>query len=160
MAQAMPGEGDKAPAFTAPRDGGGTFSLAEHAGGMVVLFFFPKADTSGCTKEAIGFTENMDAFTALGATVVGVSKDPIKAQDKFKAKHNLGVVLISDADTTICEDYGVWAEKSMYGKKYMGIERSTFVIGSDGTIQKAWRGVKVPGHVEEVLGVVKALKGA
>jgi peroxiredoxin Q/BCP len=160
MAQAIPGEGDKAPGFTAPRDGGGTLTLADHAGGIVVLFFFPKADTSGCTKEAIGFTENGDAFAALGATVVGVSKDPIKAQDKFKEKHSLGVVLISDADTTICEDYGVWAEKSMYGKKYMGIERSTFIIDGDGIIRKAWRGVKVPGHVEEVLGAVKALKGA
>ena len=155
MAGTIPNEGDSAPGFTAPRDGGGTFTLADHAGGMVVLFFFPKADTSGCTKEAVGFTEKLDAFAALGATIVGISKDPVKAQDKFKDKHSLGVVLISDADTTICEDYGVWAEKSMYGKKYMGIERSTFLI-KGGKIVKAWRGVKVPGHVEAVLDAVKA----
>lgn len=159
MAQGRPDAGDKAPLFTAPRDGGGTLSLADHAGGMVVLFFFPKADTSGCTKEALGFTESLAAFTALGATVVGVSKDPIKAQDKFKEKHGLGVVLISDAETSICEDYGVWAEKSMYGKKYMGIERSTFLIGADGSIVKAWRNVKVPGHVDEVLEAVRSLGG-
>ena len=156
MTTAILGEGDKAPVFTAPRDGGGTLSLADHADGTVVLFFFPKADTSGCTKEAIGFTEKLDEFAALGATVVGASKDPIKAQDKFKTKHDLGVVLISDADTTICEDYGVWAEKSMYGKKYMGIERSTFII-RNGVIAKAWRGVKVPGHVDAVLDALRAL---
>lgn len=155
MTGTVPNEGDAAPGFTAPRDGGGTFSLTDHAGGMVVLFFFPKADTSGCTKEAMGFTEKLADFAALGATVVGVSKDPVKAQDKFKEKHGLGVVLLSDAETTICEDYGVWAEKSMYGKKYMGIERSTFLI-KGGRIVKAWRGVKVPGHVEAVLEAARA----
>lgn len=156
MTAPVPAEGDAAPDFTAPRDGGGSFSLAEHAGGTVVLFFFPKADTSGCTKEAVGFTEQHDAFAALGATVVGASKDPVKAQDKFKAKHGLNLILISDAEGTVCEDYGVWTEKSMYGKKYMGIERSTFVI-RDGRIARAWRGVKVPGHVEAVLEAVRAL---
>ena len=156
MSGTFPNEGDAAPGFTAPRDGGGTFTLADHAGGLVVLFFFPKADTSGCTKEAVGFTEKLDEFAALGATVVGISKDPIKAQDKFKDKHGLGVVLLSDAETSICEDYGVWAEKSMYGKKYMGIERSTFLI-KGGKVVRAWRGVKVPGHVEEVLAAARAV---
>jgi peroxiredoxin Q/BCP len=151
----MVNECDKAPLFSAPRDGGGTLSLADHAAGTVVLFFFPKADTSGCTREALDFTEKADEFAALGATVVGISKDPIKAQDKFKNKHALNVVLLSDAETTICEDYGVWAEKSMYGKKYMGIERSTFIV-RNGVVLRAWRGVKVPGHVDEVLGALKA----
>ena len=149
-------EGDAAPAFTAARDGGGTLSLSDHADGTVVLFFFPKADTSGCTKEAIGFTDHLADFEALGVTVIGISKDEIKKQDKFKAKHELGVILLSDAETTICEDYGVWVEKSMYGKKYMGIERSTFLI-QKGKVAKAWRNVKVPGHVEDVLAAAKAL---
>jgi peroxiredoxin Q/BCP len=120
-----------------------------------VLYFYPKDDTSGCTAEAISFTEHLAAFEAVGASIVGVSKDPVKKHDKFKEKHNLGVILGSDEESDVCERYGVWAEKSMYGKKYMGIERSTFVIGPDGAITHAWRGVKVPGHVEAVLAAVK-----
>jgi peroxiredoxin Q/BCP len=150
-----PAEGSPAPAFTLPRDGGGSVSLAEFAGRKVVLYFYPKADTSGCTKEAIEFTELGPQFEAAGAVVIGVSKDPVKAHDKFKAKHALGVILASDEGGDACERYGVWAEKSMYGKKYMGIDRSTFLIGPDGTILKAWRGVKVPGHAEAVLAAVK-----
>jgi peroxiredoxin Q/BCP len=156
MATPAPQEGDAAPDFTAPRDGGGTFALADHADKTVVLFFYPKADTSGCTKEAVGFTEKAADFTAAGAVLVGISKDPVKKQDKFKEKHGLDVILLSDADSTICEDFGVWAEKSMYGKKYMGIERSTFAI-KGGKVVKAWRGVKVPGHVEAVLEAVQGL---
>jgi peroxiredoxin Q/BCP len=156
MSEHVVQEGDPAPDFTASRDGGGSFSLADHADETVVLFFFPKADTSGCTKEALGFTEHAAAFAAANAVVVGVSKDPINKQDKFKQKHGLEVILLSDADTSICEDYGVWVEKSMYGKKYMGIERSTFAI-RQGKIIKAWRGVKVPGHVDAVLEAVKAM---
>ena len=148
-------EGDAAPAFTAPRDGGGTFTLADHADKTVVLFFFPKADTSGCTKEAVGFTEKAADFVAAGAVLVGLSKDPVKKQDKFKEKHGLDVILLSDDEGTICEDFGVWVEKSMYGKKYMGIERSTFAI-KGGKIVKAWHKVKVPGHVDTVLEAVKA----
>jgi peroxiredoxin Q/BCP len=149
-------EGDAAPDFTAPRDGGGTFALADHADKVVVLFFYPKADTSGCTKEAIGFTEKLADFEAAGAVPVGISKDPVKKQDKFKEKHDLGVILLSDEEGTICEDFGVWVEKSMYGKKYMGIERSTFAI-KGGKVVKAWHKVKVPGHVDAVLEAVQAL---
>lgn len=141
-------EGRPAPDIALPKDGGGEFHLKDAA--KVALFFFPKADTSGCTKEAIGFTELADDFAALGYAVVGVSKDPVTKQDKFKAKHSLNLVLLSDENGDVCERYGVWAEKSMYGKTYMGIERSTFLI-RDGKIAKAWRKVKVPGHAEAVL---------
>jgi peroxiredoxin Q/BCP len=144
-----------APAFALPRDGGGTVSLADHAGRKVVLYFYPKDDTSGCTAEALDFTARLAEFEAAGAVVIGVSKDPVKAHDKFKAKHGLGVILASDEGSDVAERYGVWAEKSMYGKKYMGIDRSTFLIGPDGMIVKAWRGVKVPGHVDAVLEAVR-----
>jgi peroxiredoxin Q/BCP len=156
MADMPPQEGDAAPDFTAPRDGGGSFALADHADKTIVLFFFPKADTSGCTKEAVGFTEKAAEFAAAGAVLVGISKDPVKKQDKFKEKHALDVILLSDEEGSVCEDFGVWVEKSMYGKKYMGIERSTFAI-KGGNIVRAWRGVKVPGHVDAVLEAVKAL---
>ena len=149
--------GAAAPDFSMPTDGGGAAALADLKGKPVVLYFYPKADTSGCTKQAIGFTELKDQFEAAGATVIGVSKDPVKKLDKFKEKHSLGVVLASDEETDVCERYGVWTEKSMYGKKYMGIERSTFLIGADGTLKEVWRKVKVPGHVEKVLEAVKAL---
>jgi peroxiredoxin Q/BCP len=149
-------EGTPAPVFSLPRDGGGTVSLADYAGRKVVLYFYPKDDTSGCTKEAIDFTAKLAEFEAAGAVVIGVSKDPVKAHDKFKAKHGLGVVLASDEGSDVAERYGVWAEKSMYGKKYMGIDRSTFLIGGDGVVRKAWRGVKVPGHVDAVLEAVKS----
>ncbi|MEM7743010.1 MAG: thioredoxin-dependent thiol peroxidase [Pseudomonadota bacterium] len=150
-------EGAAAPTFSLPADGGRTASLSDMVGKTVVLYFYPKADTSGCTKQAVGFTEHAAAFEAAGAVVVGVSKDPVKKLDKFRDKHELGVILASDEETDTCEAYGVWAEKSMYGKKYMGIERSTFIIGPDGKIAKMWRKVKVPGHVEAVLEAVQAL---
>ncbi|MEM6677006.1 MAG: peroxiredoxin [Pseudomonadota bacterium] len=151
-----PAKGDAAPDFSLPADGGRTIALGDFAGRKLVLYFYPKDDTSGCTKEAIGFTENIAAFEAAGAAIVGVSKDTAAKHDKFIAKHELKVALISDAEGDLCERFGVWKEKSMYGKKYMGIERSTFLIGPDGTILEAWRNVKVPGHVDAVLGAVQA----
>lgn len=153
----MPDIGEKAPSFTLPRDGGGTVSLSDYAGKAVVLYFYPRDDTPGCTKESIGFTESAALFDAAGAVVVGVSKDSVKSHDKFVAKHNLGIVLASDENDTLCEDMGVWVEKNMYGKKYMGIERATFLIDGAGVIQQVWRKVKVPGHVDAVLDAVKAL---
>ncbi|NRA99709.1 MAG: thioredoxin-dependent thiol peroxidase [Rhodobacteraceae bacterium] len=149
--------GDTAPAFTLPRDGDGTVSLSDFAGKPVVLYFYPRADTSGCTKQALGFTDLADDFAALGVTVLGVSKDPIAKLDKFRDKYGLGVILLSDADDDVCDAYGVWKEKSMYGKTYMGIERSTFLINGDGEIAQVWRKVKVPGHVDAVLDAAKAL---
>lgn len=148
---------DMAPDFSLPRDGGGTLNLADFKGKALVLFFYPKDDTSGCTKESIGFSEALQDFSAAGAAVVGVSKDSVKSHDKFVKKHDLSVPLLSDEASTMCEDYGVWAEKSMYGKSYMGIERSTFLIDGEGRIVRVWRKVKVPGHVDEVLAAVKAM---
>ena len=149
--------GDKAPDFTLPADGGRTVSLSEFGGKAVVLYFYPKDDTPGCTKEAIGFTEAADAFDAAGAVVIGVSKDTVAKHDKFRDKHGLKVILASDADGDVCERYGTWVEKKMYGKSYMGIERATFLIGADGSLKQVWRKVKVPGHVDAVLEAVKAL---
>ncbi|MEL7139387.1 MAG: peroxiredoxin [Pseudomonadota bacterium] len=153
----LPGPGDMAPDFTLPADGGRTLSLADFVGKPLVLYFYPKDDTSGCTKEAVGFSELIGEFQSAGAAIVGVSKDTAAKHDKFIAKHDLKVGLLSDAEGDLCERYGVWKEKSMYGKKYMGIERSTFLIGADGKIAEAWRNVKVPGHVDTVLAAVKAL---
>jgi peroxiredoxin Q/BCP len=149
--------GGEAPEFDLPADGGGTLSLGDLAGKSVVLYFYPKDDTAGCTKEAIGFSEQIKAFRDHGAEVIGVSKDPVKNHDKFIKKHDLSVRLISDAEGSLCEIYGVWVEKSMYGRKHMGIERSTFLIDAKGTVQKVWRKVRVPGHVEDVLAAVEAL---
>jgi len=149
--------GDKAPDFTRPTDGGSKLSLSAFRDRPVVLYFYPKDDTSGCTKEAIGFRDSLAEFEAAGASVVGVSKDSVSRHDKFKTKHELNFPLISDEDGTLCEAYGTWVEKSMYGRKYMGIERATFLIGPDGVIRNVWRKVKVPGHVDEVLAAVKAL---
>lgn len=149
--------GQPAPDFTAPRDGGGTLTLSDLRPKAVVLYFYPKDDTPGCTTEAIDFTAQADAFDAAGAVVVGVSKDPVKAHDKFIAKHALGIALVSDADGDICERYGTWGERSMYGKKYMGIERTTVLIDGDGKVARVWNKVKVPGHVAEVLEAVKEL---
>lgn len=147
--------GQPAPAIDLPRDGGGQVKLSDYAGQQVVLYFYPKDDTPGCTTEAIGFSEAADAFGAAGAVVLGVSKDSVAKHDKFAAKHKLGVALLSDEHGDVCERYGTWVEKSMYGKTYMGIERATFLIGADGKIKDIWRKVKVPGHVQAVLAAVK-----
>ncbi len=149
--------GDIAPDFTLPRDGGNLVTLSDLKPKTVVLYFYPKDDTSGCTKEAIGFTEMIAEFETAGAFVFGISKDTVTKHEKFIAKHELGIPLLSDADSEVCEQYGTWVEKSMYGKKYMGIERSTFLIGGDGTLKRIWRKVKVPGHVSAVLEAVHAL---
>ena len=150
-------EGKKAPDFTLQATGGRTVSLKAMKGKPFVLYFYPKADTPGCTKEACGFQEALPAFAGLGIEVIGVSPDKLPAIEKFAAKYNLTFPLASDPDNTAATAYGVWVEKSMYGKKYMGIERSTFLIGKDGKVAKAWRGVKVPGHVEAVAEAAKAL---
>ncbi|MFO7806643.1 MAG: thioredoxin-dependent thiol peroxidase [Paracoccaceae bacterium] len=155
MADITPG--DTAPDFTLPRDGGGEVSLADYKGRPVVLYFYPRDDTPGCTKEAIGFTERAEDFTAAGATVLGVSKDTVTKHDKFVSKHALGIVLLSDAESDVCERYGVWVEKNMYGRTSMGIERATFLIDGDGKVAQVWRKVKVPGHVDAVLDAVRAL---
>ncbi len=149
--------GDAAPAFSAPTDGDGKLDLAALKGRKVVLYFYPKDDTSGCTKEACGFRDAMPDFSKIDAEILGVSKDSVKSHDKFKNKYELPFSLLSDEDGSICESYGVWVEKSMYGKKYMGIERSTFLIDEKGIVQGAWRKVKVPGHVEEVLRAARGL---
>ena len=147
--------GTAAPDVTLPRDGGDMITLADIQG-PVVLYFYPKDDTPGCTKEAIGFTEHLEGFAASGATIFGVSKDTVAKHEKFIAKHDLKIALLSDADGDVCERFGVWVEKNMYGKQYMGIERATFLI-SGGKIARIWRKVKVPGHVDEVLDAVRAL---
>ena len=152
-------EGDMAPDFTLPTDGDGSFRLSEKRGSPVILFFYPKDNTPGCTKEAIGFSEHLDAFKKLGCIVVGMSPDPAKKHDKFIAKHDLATTLIADEETTTLEAYGVWIEKSMYGKKYMGVNRTTLIIDADGKIVKAWEKVKVPGHVEEVLATAQEMFG-
>ena len=151
----MLNQGDMAPDFSLPRDGGGTVTLSALRPGMAVVYFYPKDDTPGCTKEAIGFTEHLDAFKAAGCEVIGISKDTAAKHDKFLAKHDLGVILASDAEAETCEAYGVWKEKSMYGKTYMGIERSTFLVGGDGKVLNAWHKVRVLGHVEAVLEAVQ-----
>ncbi|WP_109464070.1 thioredoxin-dependent thiol peroxidase [Albibacillus kandeliae] len=153
----MPDIDDAAPDFTLPRDGGGEVTLSELKGTPVVLYFYPKDNTPGCTKEAIAFSGDAQAFADAGAQVFGISKDSVKKHDNFVAKHGLSVPLLSDENSTVCEDYGVWKEKSMYGKTFWGIERSTFLIGGDGKIAKVWRKVKVDGHVAEVLDAVRAL---
>ena len=150
-------EGDKAPAFTLPRDGGGTVSLSDYKGRKLILYFYPKADTPGCTQEAIAFSGLKSRFTRAGAEVLGVSADPVKKQDKFKAKYDLSIALGSDETLKMLEDYGVWAEKSMYGRKYMGVLRATFLIGADGRIARIWPKVKVEGHADEVLEAAKEL---
>jgi peroxiredoxin Q/BCP len=155
MAEALTGK--KAPNFDLATDGGGRVKLTDFAGKAVVVYFYPKDDTGGCTLEAINFTKAAKAFAAVGAAVIGISPDTEKAHDKFKAKHKLGITLAADPDHEAIEAYGVWAEKSMYGRKYMGVERSTFLIGADRRVVQEWRKVKVPGHVEAVLAAAKAL---
>ena len=149
--------GDKAPNFTLPADGGSKVSLAELKGKSVVLYFYPRDDTSGCTAEAIAFSKDSKAFKAAGAIVVGVSKDSAASHDKFKAKYDLTVTLVADEETKTAEAYGVWVEKSMYGRRYMGMERATFLIDGKGIIRHIWRKVKVPGHSADVLAAAKAL---
>jgi len=149
--------GKKAPDFTAPTDGGKKIKLSGLRGMPVVLYFYPKDDTSGCTAEACGFRDHLPDFKKLKAQVVGVSKDSVARHDKFKAKYKLPFPLVSDEDGKICEKYGTWVEKSLYGRKYMGIERATFLIDRTGTVAQAWHKVKVAGHVEDVLEALKAL---
>lgn len=149
--------GDRAPDFAIARDGGGTVSLADYAGKLLILYFYPKADTSGCTKQALAFSALKSDFAEAGAAVLGVSADAVKALDAFKAKYKLAVGLATDKSRQVLEAYGAWGEKSMYGRRYMGIKRSTFLIGRDGRILKVWPNVKVPGHAEDVLATVKAL---
>lgn len=150
-------EGDSAPNFDLPTDGGGSISLSALKGSPIIVYFYPKDDTSGCTKEAIGFSEAKSDFEALGVKIVGISPDSAAKHDKFKAKHDLTITLAADEEKTAAEAFGVWVEKSMYGKKYMGVERSTFLIDSEGKIAQAWRKVKVPGHVDAVLEETKKL---
>ncbi|MEM1129155.1 MAG: thioredoxin-dependent thiol peroxidase [Pseudomonadota bacterium] len=149
--------GQPAPDFTLPQDGGDDVTLSALRPSSVVLYFYPRDDTGGCTKEAIAFTEQLDAFAAAGAKVLGVSKDTVAKHGKFRAKHDLKVPLLSDADSDVCEKFGAWVEKKMYGKTYMGIERSTFLIDGEGVVRQVWRKVKVPGHADAVLDAVKAL---
>ena len=149
--------GDPAPAFDLPTAGGGRVSLKVLKGKPFVLYFYPKDDTSGCTQEALNFTENAAEFSTAGAAVIGVSRDSPLSHDKFAAKYGLKVLLASDEELTAAQLYGVWVEKSMYGRKYMGIERATFLVNSAGRIAHIWRKVKVKGHAEEVLAQVKAL---
>lgn len=149
--------GDIAPIFDLPRDGGGTMSIAALRGKPVVLYAYPKDDTSGCTAQAIDFTQLKSDFEKAGVVVIGVSPDSVKKHDKFKQKHELGVDLVSDEEKTLLEALGVWKEKSMYGRKYMGVERSTFLIDKEGKIAKIWRKVSVPGHAQEVLEAARAL---
>ncbi|MGB3022258.1 MAG: thioredoxin-dependent thiol peroxidase [Methyloceanibacter sp.] len=150
--------GDKAPSFTLPADGGGEVSLKDLKGKIVVLYFYPKDDTSGCTAEACAFRDALPDFSKVTAEIVGISRDPVKSHDKFKAKYDLPFPLASDEDGKVCEAYGTWVEKSMYGRKYTGIERATFLVDGNGVIRNVWRKVKVPGHAAEVLKAAAALK--
>ena len=150
--------GDKAPDFDLPADGGGRVRLADLKGRTVALYLYPKDDTSGCTSEAQQFTALADDFAAAGAVVIGLSKDSVKRHDKFKAKYDLKVILASDESGATVEALGAWVEKSLYGRKYMGIDRSTFLIDGEGMVRQVWRKVKVPGHAEQVLKAVRALK--
>jgi len=150
-------EGGKAPGFRLPRDGGETVSLADYAGQKLVLFFYPRADTPGCTREAIDFTRLKDDFAAAGTAVLGVSADTVRAQESFRNKHELAVPLISDERHEMLEAYGAWGEKSMYGRSFMGIIRTTVLIGANGRIARIWRNVRVDGHADEVLAAAREL---
>lgn len=152
----MPDIGDMAPDFTLPRNGGSTITLSSLRPARALIYFYPKDDTTGCTIEAQDFTTMAADFAALGITVIGISKDSVKSHDKFVKKYDLSVILASDEAGTTCEDYGVWVEKQMYGKTYMGIERATFLIGADGRIEQAWRKVSAKGHAAAVLDAVRA----
>lgn len=148
--------GDRAPGFTLPADGGGSLSLKDLGGRKVVLYFYPKDDTPGCTAEACAFRDAAPRFTDADTVVIGISKDGVSRHDKFKAKYDLPFALLSDTDGAVCEAYGVWVEKSLYGRTYMGIERATFLIDRDGVIGHIWRKVKVPGHVDAVFDAATA----
>ena len=150
--------GDKAPDFDLPTDGGGRVRLADLKGRPLVLYFYPKDDTPGCTKEAIDFAHAHSAFAAAGVAIVGISKDSVASHDRFKAKHELPFALASDESGAVVEAYGSWVEKSMYGRTYMGIERSTFLIDGQGTVRQVWRKVQVPGHVDAVLAAARNLE--
>ncbi|QOZ25712.1 thioredoxin-dependent thiol peroxidase [Bradyrhizobium sp. CCBAU 51753] len=156
-AGAILAEGAMAPAFTLPRDGGESVSLSDFAGKKLVLFFYPRADTPGCTKEAIDFTRLKNAFAAAGTEVLGISADTVKAQESFRNKHQLSVPLISDEQHQMLETYGVWGEKSLYGRTFMGIIRTTVLVDSDGKVARVWRHVKVDGHAEAVLEAARSL---
>lgn len=149
--------GDLAPQFDLPRDGGGMLSLAALSGKPVVLYFYPQDDTTSCTQEAISFSQLKPEFEKAGAVVIGLSPDSTKKHDKFKSKYSLTIDLAADEERKVIETYHLWVEKSMYGRKYMGVERTTFLIGSDGRIARVWRKVRVKGHAEEVLEAVRAL---
>ena len=153
----MPGIGAKAPEFNLERDGGGNAKLADFKGRKLVLYFYPKDDTSGCTTEAKDFSALAKDFEKAGAVVVGVSPDPVKKHDRFKAKHDLAITLLSDESTAILEAWGVWKEKSMYGRRYMGVERTTFLIDGKGIVRQIWPKVKVAGHAQAVLEATRAL---
>ncbi len=150
-------EGDTAPDFELENDGGNTVRLSDLKGSPVIVYFYPKDDTSGCTKEAIAFTELGPEFAKLGAQIIGISPDSVESHQKFKAKYKLGVQLAADIEKAAAQAYGVWVSKSMYGRKYMGVERSTFLVGADGKLVKVWRKVKVPGHAENVLKEIQEL---
>lgn len=149
--------GAVAPEFSLPIDGGEHASLSSLKGRKVVLYFYPKADTPGCTTEGQDFSALIDDFAALNAVVIGVSRDPVRKLDRFRAKHDLKVTLGSDEDGAACEAYGVWVEKTLYGRKYMGVERATFLIDAEGVTRRVWRNVRVKGHAAEVLEALKAL---
>ena len=157
MPAQTPAIGTAAPDFTLPRDGDALVTLSSFRPGKVVLYFYPKDDTPGCTLEAQDFTRARDAFTAANTTVIGISKDSVKAHDKFCKKHGLGVILASDEAGQTCEDYGVWLEKSMYGKTYMGVERTTVLIDGEGQVAQVWNKVSVKGHADAVLAAAQAL---
>jgi peroxiredoxin Q/BCP len=153
----VPAVGEKAPSFKLPRDGGGSVSLADFKGRKLVLYFYPKADTPGCTREAIDFNALRRAFAKAETDIVGVSADPVRVQEKFRDKHDLAIPLASDEEKKMLTAYGVWGEKSMYGRKFMGVKRATLLIGRDGRVAQVWENVKVPGHAEAVLDAAKAL---
>ena len=158
MAKALK-EGDAAPDFTLPTDGGGKFRLKDKRGTPVVLYFYPKDDTSGCTREAIDFSQRKPDFEDMQTLIVGLSPDDGASHDRFKAKHGLSILLAADTDKKVAEAYGVWIEKSMYGRRYMGVDRSTFLIDREGRIARIWRKVKVPGHVDDVLDSARLVAG-
>ena len=149
--------GDKAPDFTIATDGGGTFCLSEMMGNNVIIYFYPKDDTPGCTKEACEFRDSLPDFSKSDSKIIGISKDTVAKHDKFKSKYELPFTLGADLEGAVCEAYGTWVEKSMYGRQYMGIERATFLVDKEGLVQGIWRKVKVKGHVEEVLAAVQNL---